>query len=322
MLEGLNPPGGIPDKGFYDVFRSIADKPIKTLPPRLIAGKMADGFVVRHPLAELNKALPKPPEFETTAWVDPKTKLPLRIDTVTREDNVTTTEIMSIIAFDRPLDPALFALTPPEGYKVETFGMPELRPEPAAKDKDKAAAEMVVTPLAGIGPVKFGMKAADVIRLLGQPDKTISPNKDYAILEYYSRGFSIHTTTQRGALMMMCYTGKFWAFRVRAFAGRTDKGVKMGASRADIEKAYGKPTSVDETTMKDVVGKRAANPDKKTGQVDLNYSDLGVSFTLHDDCARCDHAPRPEARSGGSQGEGRAAVGRRSSRHNAVSMAR
>ncbi len=243
---------------------------------------MADGFVVRNPLAELTKALPKLPESQTTAWLDPKTKLPLRIDTVTREDNVTTTEIMSIIAFDRPLDPALFDLTPPEGYKVETFGMSELRPEPAAKDKDKAAAEMVVTPLAGIGPVKFGMKAADVIRLLGQPDKTISPNKDYAILEYYSRGFSIHTTTQRSALMMMCYTGKFWAFRVRAFAGRTDKGVKMGASRADIEKAYGKPTSVDEATMKDVFGKRAANPDKKTGQVDLTYAGLGVSFTLHD----------------------------------------
>ena len=107
---------------------------------------------------------------------------------------------MSIIAFDRPLDPALFDLTPPEGYKVETFGVAELQPEPAAKDKDKGkpAAEMVVTPLVGIGPVKFGMKADDVIRLLGKPDKTISPNKDYTILEYYSRGFSIHTTTQRG----------------------------------------------------------------------------------------------------------------------------
>ena len=154
---------------------------------------------------------------------------------------------------------------------------------------------MVVTPLVGIGAVKFGMKADDVIRLLGQPDKTISPNKDYTILEYYSRGFSIHTTTQRGVMMIMCYTGKFWAFKVRDFAGRTDKGIKMGASRAAIEKAYGKPTSVREATMKDVFGKRADNPDKKTGQVDLTYATWALSFSLHDDAldSIMISAPRP-----------------------------
>ena len=47
---------------------------------------------------------------------------------VTGEDGVTFTEIMSGIVFDRPLDPALFVLTAPEGYKVETFGVAELRP--------------------------------------------------------------------------------------------------------------------------------------------------------------------------------------------------
>ena len=88
-----------------------------------------------------------------TVWVDPETKLPLRIDTVTREDGVTTTEITSGIIFDRPLDPALFVLKPPEGYKVETFGVAELQPEPAATDKAKGkpAAEMVATPLVGLG---------------------------------------------------------------------------------------------------------------------------------------------------------------------------
>ncbi len=282
VWEGLNSPGGLPERDIYDLFRSIAEKPIKSVPPRLIAGKEALGFVVPNPLAMGGAAGPKPPEGQTIAWVDPQTKLPLRIETVTREDGATTTDITSIIAFDRPLDPELFNLTPPEGYQVETFGVAALRPEPAAKARD-AAAEMVVTPLVGVGPVKFGMKADDVIRLLGKPDKTVSPNKDYTLLEYYSRGFSVHTTTQRGAMMIMCYTGKFWAFRVRDFAGRTDKGIKMGANRAAIEKAYGKPTSVREATMKDVFGKRANDPDKKTGQVDLTYGDLGLSFSLHDD---------------------------------------
>jgi hypothetical protein len=295
VLEGLNPPGGLPDRSFYDLYRSIADKPIRSVPSRLIAGKEALGFVVPNPVFVGGAVGLKPPEAQTTAWVDPQTKLPLRIETVTREDGATTTEITSIIAFDRPLDPKLFDLTPPEGYMVETLGVAALQPQPAAKAKD-ADAEMVVTPLVGVGPVKFGMKADDVIRLLGKPDKTISPNKDYTLLEYYSRGFSVHTTTQRGVMMVMCYTGKFWAFRVRAFAGRTDKGIKMGAGRAAIEKAYGKPTSVDEATMKDVFGKKAENPDKKTGQVDLTYAGLGLTFSLHDDALDSImlSAPRPQ----------------------------
>ena len=297
VFEGLNAPGGAMVQSFYDLFRSIAAKPVKTLPSRLIGGKMAVGFVVRNPM-EGAPGLPKSPEAEITVWVDPETKLPLRIDTVTREDGVTSTQIMSGIVFDRPLDPALFVLTPPEGYKVETFGVAELQPEPAAKDKDKGvAAEVVATPLVGLGEVKFGMKADDVIRLLGKPDKTFSPNKDYTLLEYYSRGFSIHTTTPRGVMMIMCYTGKFWAFKVRDFAGRTDKGIKMGASRADIEKAYGKPSSVREATYKDMFGDRTAKPDKKTGQVDLTYDDLQLSFSLHDDAldSIMINGPRPAA---------------------------
>ena len=293
VLEGLNPPGGLPDWSLYDLFRTIADRPIKSVPPRLIAGKEAPGFVVPNPMPVGGAAGLKLSEAQTTAWVDPLTKVPLRIETVTREDGATTTEITSIIAFDRPLEAHLFDLKPPEGYEVETFGVPALQGEPAAKAKN--AAEIVVTPSVGIGPVQFGMMADQVIRLLGEPDKIVSPNKDFKVLEYYSRGFSVHATTQRGVLMAMCYTGKFFAFRVRDFAGRTDKGIKMGASRSTIERAYGKPSSVREATMKDVFGKRANDPDKKTGQVDLSYNDLGLTFSLHDDAldSIMIRAPRP-----------------------------
>src|SRR5262249_32491821 len=208
LLEGLNPPGGLPNRSLYDLYRTIADRPIKSVPPRLIAGKEAPGFVVPNPMPWGEAAGLKLLAGQTTAWVDPQTKIPLRM--------ATTTEITSIIAFDRPLDAKLFDLKPPEGYEVETFGVPALQAEPAAKAKD--AAEMVVAPSVGIGPVKFGMTADQVIRLLGEPDKIVSPNKDFKVLEYYSRGFSVHATTQRGVLMVMCYTGKLFAIRVRDFA--------------------------------------------------------------------------------------------------------
>jgi outer membrane lipoprotein-sorting protein len=297
VLHGLNYPAGLPVQNFYELFRSIASKPVKTLPERLMDGRKTMGFEVRNPLEGAARQ-PEPPDAKITVWVDQETKLPVRIETVTRENNSTTTDVMEGIVFDRPLDHALFALTPPPGYVVDTTGVAELQPVP--DPKEKTAAKMVVTPLVGLGPVKFNMNVEGVIERLGKPDKTVSPNKDYTLLEYYSRGFSIHATTQRGVIMIMCYNGRFWAFRVREFAGQTDKGIKLGDSRSAIEKAHGKPSSVRESTLKDVFGKSAAEPEKKTGQVELFYDDLRLSLSLHDDAVDTITitAPRPQAAAG------------------------
>jgi outer membrane lipoprotein-sorting protein len=293
ILEGMAGPTNLQAFDFYRLFRTIAADPLKTLPPREIAGKPAVGFVVRHPL--LGGDLPKTdgPAPEVTVWVDPQTKLPLRIEMTAREGSVTVSEVFSEIAFDRPLDPALFDLNPPAGYRVETFGVAQLRPKPAAQE----AAELVVTPLEGIGPVEFGMKADEVIERLGPPDKLDESVKDRSLLEYYSRGFSIHAHARRGVLMIMCYTGKIFAFKVRDFAGRTDKGIRMGAGRAAIEKAYGRPSSVRGATPGDRLGGRTAKPDEKIGQVDLSYDALRLSFSLHDDALDSIIllAPRPAA---------------------------
>ena len=280
VMQGLAVPRNAWALNFYEVFRSIAANPVKTLPSREIAGKNAVGFVARNPTLEGHTHELKGPEPETTVWVDPETKLPVQIETTTREPGgVTSSQITTNIVFDRPLDAALFDLAPPAGYQVESSGVAQLQPEPAGKD----ARELVVTPGEGIGPVKFGMKTDEVIKLLGPPDKLLAHLKDRATLEYYSRGFSISTDAARGALMIMCYTGKFMAIQVRDFAGRTEKGIRMGVSRAAIEKAYGPPSSVREARMKDVIGDRAANPEQKTGQVDLSYDALRLSFSLHDD---------------------------------------
>jgi outer membrane lipoprotein-sorting protein len=292
ILEGLAIPRNAGVVKFYEMFREIAANPVKTLPSREIAGKKAVGFVARNPILEGFEPATKGPKPEITVWVDPETKLPLQIETTMQEDDgVISSQIVSNIIFDRPLAAALFDLTPPAGYQVESFGVAQLQPEPVGKD----AKELVATPRDGIGPVKFGMKTDEVIKLLGPPEKIHKASKDFEALEYYSRGFSIHVTTQRGVLAIMCYTGKFFATQVRDFAGRTDKGIRMGASRAAIEKAYGTPSSVREPQFKDVFGKNATNPEKKTGQVDLSYGALGLSFSLHDDALDSImlNAPRP-----------------------------
>ncbi|MFI5454350.1 MAG: outer membrane lipoprotein carrier protein LolA [Isosphaerales bacterium] len=278
ILGGLAVPGNASALNFYELFRSSAANPIKTLPSREIGGKKAIGFVVRGPILKGDPHQPKEPEPEITVWVDPETKLPVRIETTGRsvKEGVTFSQVISNIVFDRPIAAALFDLTPPAGYRVDSSGVAQLQPEQAGR----RASELVVTPREGIGPVKFGMKTDEVIKLLGPPDKII----DRSTLEYYSRGFSISAHVQHGVHVIICFTGKTSDVQVRDFAGRTDKGIRMGANRAAIEKAYGAPDSVREARFKDVFGKRAANPEQKTGQVALSYYDtLGLEFSLHDD---------------------------------------
>jgi hypothetical protein len=80
---------------------------LKLHDPRRSVGKSGNGF--------------KP---EITVWVDPQTKLPLRIETTSKgEGGVTVTEVYRDIVFDGPLDAAIFDMTPPDGYRVESFGV-------------------------------------------------------------------------------------------------------------------------------------------------------------------------------------------------------
>jgi hypothetical protein len=273
ITDGMN----LPALNFYEMFRSIAANPTKTLPTREFNGTKAVGFIVRPPILE--GAPPERDGFkaEITVWVDPLTKLPLRIETTSKEPGgVPVTEVHSDIVFDRPLDAALFDMTPPDGYRVESFGVAKLQSEMAPKD----GGELVITPGVGIGPVRFGMKTSDIIQLVGPPDKILNPAMGMDVLEYYSRGFSVTARDGRGVLMITCFTRKSLAIKVRDFAGRTDKGVRMGARRAAIEMAYGPPSSV---RVRDAFGKPAANAEQKTGQVELSYEALRMGFSLLDD---------------------------------------
>ena len=69
--------------------------------------------------------------------------------------------------------------------------------------------------------------------------------------------------------IVSCYTKEafkgVWA--VNDFTGRTDKGIRMGASKSEIIEAYGEP---DEQT-------------NRGGLVILEYKKLRISFNLKDD---------------------------------------
>jgi hypothetical protein len=120
---------------------------------------------------------------------------------------------------------------------------------------------IVVEPGVAIGSVHSGMTMQQVIAELGQPDQTVvstAPEINGA-LDYTNIGLSV--MPGRG--------GVVHDVGVRPpFAGRTKEGIGMGASRADVIKAYGEPTAA-----------KQMQPDSEV----LRYEPLGVRFQLQDD---------------------------------------
>jgi len=120
---------------------------------------------------------------------------------------------------------------------------------------------IVVEPGVAIGSVHSGMRIQQIIAELGQPDRTVnstSPEINRA-LDYTNIGLTVIPGDGEAV----------HSVGVRPpFAGRTKEGIGMGASRADIIKAYGEPTAA-----------KQMQPDSEV----LRYEPLGVRFQLQDD---------------------------------------
>jgi hypothetical protein len=202
---------------------------------------------------------------DLTVWADAKTLLPVRMEAEERDDMGNKSEVMvKDFVFDQELDPKLFSLEPPTGYKVETKGIAEF---PAAP-RDPQLRDLVITPLVGIGPVKFGMSRQEVEKLLGKPDGVQELGKNgFVHMNYGSRGYFIGVSKVYGVAMISCVSQAESAVRVRDFSGKTDKGISLGASMADIIRAYGEPNS-KRTNM---------------GSTFLDYGKLDAQFTLYND---------------------------------------
>ena len=141
---------------------------------------------------------------------------------------------------------------------VSLFSGCSKRPTTAAWS---SSASIVIEPGVAIGTMHSGKAISQVIAELGQPDQTVvstAPEINGA-LDYTNIGLSV--MPGRG--------GVVHDVGVRPpFAGRTKEGIGMGASRADVIKAYGEPTAA-----------KQMQPDSEV----LRYEPLGVRFQLQDD---------------------------------------
>ena len=116
-----------------------------------------------------------------------------------------------------------------------------------------------------MGAVAFGMTGDQVKQMLGQPDAELQGRS----LIYSRMGFSVAISRKVGAYSLGFLSRKAMPPYMHGadFAGKTDKGIGIGAAEGQIRKAYGKPTKAS----------------RKGRQVTLSYERLGMTFILLND---------------------------------------
>jgi len=133
-------------------------------------------------------------------------------------------------------------------------------------DKEEAIDELIIEPLVGIGPVRFGMSKDEVIKHFGQPDKILA---DGTKLNYVSsKGLSFTVDSGLSLQEISCWSEGMLPFGVKTFAGRTKEGIGIGATQEQIVAAYGRSDRTS-TGSKGVIQ-------------NLHYDKLQVRFSLQE----------------------------------------
>jgi outer membrane lipoprotein-sorting protein/protocatechuate 3,4-dioxygenase beta subunit len=258
VQEGFSLP--VPgDVNVYEMIKNIRKEAVRRLPDEEIGGRKVAVFGVEI------KRLPAPEKsWVSKVWVDPKTELPIRIETPEQdlgERGRNAATAMYDIEFDRPFDPALFSFEPPKGYTVQTSGTANF---PDLPDKADLRAPRII-PGVGMGPIRFGMSREKIESLLGKPD---GYDADKTGLLYFSRGYVLTVSHRSGLKTINCVSQMLSLNKVRDFAGKTVEGVGIGSSLKEVEKAFGKP---DRDAGVDAMNKR------------LVYDKLGLEIQFVED---------------------------------------
>ena len=108
VLENARPPEDFVTKTVEEI-RNLPGKEAKSVGRERIGGVEAEGYRVERPGGSM------------VVWIDPKTRLPLRIDVEMRVSGKEVRATVSDFQLDPPLDDALFRSDPPAGYAVQTM---------------------------------------------------------------------------------------------------------------------------------------------------------------------------------------------------------
>jgi hypothetical protein len=96
---------------------------------------------------------------------------------------------------------------------------------------------------ASIGPVHSGMTMQQVTDVLGEPSRTLK-----GVLEYQKLGLVILPEKEGLVGIVMCVSHGGGGEVIHSFAGHTKEGIGIGASKAEVIKAYGTPPDIESHT--------------------------------------------------------------------------
>ena len=138
-------------------------------------------------------------------------------------------------------------------------------------DEDESRDELIIEPLVGIGPVRFGMSKDQVIEHFGQPDKVMAEGTKLNYVSSKGLGFTVDS--ELGLQMIQCWSDNWpteLPFAVTTFTGRTKEGIGMGSTREQIVSAYGQPDRTGTDAQKGIIQ-------------NLEYDKLRIKLSLWQD---------------------------------------
>lgn len=151
-----------------------------------------------------------------------------------------------------------------EVEKSETAATVKKEEDAGNFDTKSVESNLLVEPLVGVGPIKFGISKADVIKHLGKPESENRSKSGDTLYYVQSNGLMVTVHPRNGVAGIDCFGypgGKHIAYT-------TTKGIKMGATRAEIEAVYGKAEQADKVSE---------------DSTQLGYSKLRTGFSLKAD---------------------------------------
>ena len=226
VTTGFNPRQAL---SIYDELRRQSFDSLTKLPDRQIDDKETVGFLIDNGSTSRR---------EMKLWTDSVTSLPVRVESVMTppRDSVLVRPVITSVAdhfvFDEPIDETLFVIEPPAGYTVEL----DARYMASAQEVEDAG-KLVVKPLVGLGLARFGMSQSEVIQKIGKPDRVKTLNGVNVSLDYASRGFTLmFDSSGFSAITLLDISANSVN---HPFTGSTDKGIRLGATKAEIIRQYG-----------------------------------------------------------------------------------
>jgi hypothetical protein len=112
-----------------------------------------------------------------------------------------------------------------------------------------AASDLLIVPGGRIGPVRLGMGLDEVFAKLGQPDY-INPGTEDRLLQWQYWSLNLNVDFDNSAAPAVVEIANMdWTNAPLLTIFRTDKGIGIGSTSFDVQRAYGRPSTSDEAVM-------------------------------------------------------------------------